>query len=236
MSDIVLRYKRDFMDTSTGEIYILSDTNETETLFSFEQIDFPHMMSKFAYYLQENLESGALIERTDRVGLIPFRLEPATIHLLRTDPVTIIRSMSYPHKIVDMRKPKKNVVLAEQHIRTGQDTLAEAFGDYIYSAAKEDGTVECPCCGRWKVRTEPSSNDLVKAICSNCDFQEIGKFITTKDNYWLRFGTKSMLFFGDRYRKTRFFFPRSWNPYCGWISREELVDMYNKYRAEMTNV
>jgi hypothetical protein len=107
-------------------------------------------------------------------------------------------------------------------LRVGHDTIAEAFGDLVYCAVDPAShQIECPGCGRW---AEASTQRLACEI-TGCSIRIMGKLT---GRAWFVVGTDELLKLGLE----RYYLPRSWNSSRGWISRDELLAMFENFKKE----
>lgn len=165
---------------------------------------------------------GLRITRTERAGLFPVQLEPELLKLLVDDPLLYIQKHMTPDRSVDLRSPPRRVSkLAEPYsvprggLRTGHDTLAEAFGDSVYLRLRA-GKVENPCTGRWCSILE---------LDDDCNLKGRSVLLVTD---WLVLATVDLL----KSSATKFYLPREWNESGSWISKERLQEMYNQFRKD----
>ena len=110
--------------------------------------------SAVIYVLSEALRTcsadiQAVLRRSDRPGLDEIVLDNQLRDLIRQDPDKYLAIVTEPDRVVVVGdlKAKQSTFSATPYIRTGYDTLAEAFGDSVYVRLRDDGRVECPCCG-----------------------------------------------------------------------------------------
>lgn len=230
MIEVILEYKRTNVDKSTGRIVTKTDIGHHTHMplevpyTTFEDSDFAPMLYKFAKALQDYPDANAVIQRTDRPGLVPYNLDGQTANLFRTDPVAAITSMSQPYGSPSgaVARVKKENVSTSSALRVGYDALADSFGDQVF--VRYDGTrVECPCCGIWN----PFSAEYTcrNPKCSvRLEFSEVsGK--------WAGFNTADVL----ATQSKRFYFPRAWNGYQPWVSWEALNEKYEQFNKEKTS-
>jgi hypothetical protein len=222
MSEVVLEYKRVNGDKSSGRICVQNNGSE-EVLLSFESEEFSPMLYGFAKALQEHPDAQGVIQRTDRPGLVPYNLDAQTMDLFRTDPVAAVTSMSTPYgspsKAVQ-RSKKERTQEPPASLRVGFDTLADAFGDELYSRLDSLASrVECPCCGIWNAFIE-------EFVCKNPKCQQ--RLKPQVSGRWAAFSTAALLATSS----PRFYFPRAWNGYKPWVSREDLIAKYEQFQQE----
>lgn len=218
---VELTYRR------VGETYVGSIAGEEATWSSFAA-----MMTDAHRWLIARSNAGLLIQRTDRDGLLPVQLGDKELELLRTDPVAYIAAHTISHRTVDLSHGKRSR-LAEQEryvvpksagLRAGHDTLAAAFGERVYVRlrAVEDGhQLEHPLTGRW---VPLGTDKWVQRV----DFE----VVLTSSNGWVSFKVLDLL----EAPAARYYLPREWNAYGGWISKDQLQEMYNQFIKERDHV
>jgi len=229
-NDVELTYKR------VGEHYEGEITASSITV-AFSDWSFAKMMTEASLRLQlVDPHVGLVIKRTDRKGLLPARLEPQLLHLLRTDPVAYIKANSVPDRVLDLRDSTRKSKLAESDdhvvpksvgLRHGLDTLADAFGEVLYAKAKPMAggywRYEHPATGRWS------------------DLQTIEHWLSSHDTEvrpssdtggWLLIKVELLL----KTHAERFYYPREWNEFGSWITKEQLQAKIEKFRKDKANV
>lgn len=179
---------------------------------------FAEMMMLVHARLLEYPECGLHISRTERPGLFPVQLEPELLRLLREDPQQYIERHTIPDRVADLRSPDRLSRLAAPYqvprggLRSGHDTLADAFGDSLY-LRRRAGKVEDPCTGRW------------------CEVSEMTPPFAVQSSAvqgWLVIATSDLL----QSTATRFYLPREWNESGSWITKERLQEMYDQFRKD----
>ncbi len=240
---VMLSYRRTAEDLSTGDIK--SDENGLTTdEGTFENLEFKRMMQKLASVLlcfPEDQPVDVLLQRTDREGLLPYKLDAATVNLLRTDPVAAIQAMEYPtHSpsgtVRRVREERQLHVLPP--IQVGHEALADSFGDVLYFRVRGH-ELECPGCGFWGMFTSPGlladperAGQVFKTIFV-CPKKCKERFAVTCQE---KLGYVDTEFLLERTKLDRFYFPRAWNGGRSWVSRESLQKKYDEYKAEKENV
>ena len=233
---VVLQYARVEGMLSSGRLFLAPDNSggalQWTPLEEFEKLSFSKMFTRLAHHLREQPEAAAVVYRNDRPGLIPYVLDPEVTALLRQDPVAAIHSLTYaPPPVAPPRErtavPPASVPLEASPLRAGEDTLADAFGDEVYTPLRA-GAIECPGCGRWgKISDEAGSPTFVCwRDCRKDD--QVGGYPVTPGGRWAAVAVRRLL----ATPSTRFWLPRAWNPSGPWISRDSLRDMYAAYQAE----
>lgn len=235
--DVKLTYKRvgEFYE---GEISVLN----APAGFIFEGYTFAEMMTQVHRILVSTpLGTGLLITRTDRAGLLPAKLEPSLLQLLRDDPVAYIKANTVPDRVVDLRGSGRKSKLAQSDkqeiprttgLRHGHDTLAAAFGELVYAKARPSRAVqsetthwlyEHPATGRWSdLRTIEhwlgSHDTEVHAVDAK------GGWLLIKVELLLKTGAE------------RFYYPREWNEFGSWITNDHLRTKLEQFRKDKANV
>lgn len=224
-SDLELTYKRvgEHYDGSVGALI-------------FEGFTFAQMMTAAHRFLVNMPEAGLLIKRTDREGLLPARLEPQLLQLLRTDPVAYIKANTVPDRVLDLRGPDRQSKLAQsdayvvprsEGLCHGLDTLADAFGEVLYAKAKPMAggywRYEHPATGRW------SDLNTIEHWLSSHDTEvrpsgDSGGWLLIKVELLLKTHTE------------RFYYPREWNEFGSWITKEQLQVKIEQFRKDKANV
>jgi hypothetical protein len=210
-AELVLEYWR-VGHRYDGKIKLI-DIEGTAQLVTLVGATFGEMMRSYVRELSTRLEVTAVVVQrgTDGVDHAYVLTDEATA-AMRRDPATAIASMLYePEEPVSVPPVKK---LA--HVRTGEDTLADAFGESMYCAYKS-GKFESPFSGRWEdLDTLDSRMGAVSFVLSG---------------HWLILRTSQLL--GTA--QSRYWSPREWNPE-GWISHADLQKKYDEYTKEVANV
>lgn len=225
MVDIVLEYKR-VGNLSTGQL-VRREGEEASYLCSFQEEAFDNMIRRFAAALQEEPSARGVIQRTDRAGLTPYVLDQRLVAMFRTNPEAAVASMSPGGPMVNFQRKVEEQTPIVTTVRAGFDTLANAFGDTVYSKLK-DGKVECPGCGLW------SSHGGDHLACRNNKCSLYMRAISLEPRRrWAGLRTKELILLGHC---SRFYLPRAWNDGRSWVTREELEQKYNDFQKEKTHV
>lgn len=237
---MVLEYKRDGAAlTSSGRI--LSDENGLITEEGdFSHLDFRAMLKRLVMALAVFPEDHALdvvLQRTDREGILPYKLDAATVQLLRTDPVAGIQAMEYHYgspSVTEQRAKEEREPTATRPIRAGHATLADAFGDVVYFKVRGH-ELECPGCGFWGMYISPGllkdperAGQVVKTAFV-CPKKCHTRFIVTCQQEW---GYVDVEYLLEKTKLEAFYLPRAWNEGRPWVSRESLQKKYNEFNAE----
>lgn len=175
---------------------------------------------------------------------VAMQLSEGLAKLLREDPVAFLKmmdpTMGRPQKLdVSMScKVKDGVELQPAPIPSGYDTLADAFGDFVYVRLKGNKT-ESVWDGRWYAWHKHGyqahdgefisiPDDLYKAP-GHCRLTQDPLYVNEK---WARYKTKNLLEVAERRGHDKFFLPRRWNKEGPWISREDLRKKYDEFLKE----
>ena len=155
--------------------------------------------------------------------------------LIRKDPDEYVKKTTIPPQRIVLKlgaDARVTEAVDVGTIRSGHDTLADAFGEYVYAKLRRGGSTECPACGRWKALTSVESNGYGNTRCygdEGCGFFAPCKCIPLQWGGWAVFKVEVLL---DIDVMERFFLPRKWNDSGPWISREALKAKYEKYLEE----
>jgi len=224
--DVKLSYKR------VGELYD-GKVEHNGVAETFSGATFAGMMGLTSHILTQEPDAELLVQRTDREGLLPARLEPALLHLLRTDPAAYIQANTIAPRTVDLRSDRTSALAAKHEtprhggLRHGLSTLADAFGEVAYSRAKKwmggSWRYEHPATGRWADLTTiefwlGSHATEVQPVDANSG--------------WLLISVELLL----KTHAARFYYPREWNEFGSWITRERLQEKLERFRKEKSNV
>jgi hypothetical protein len=216
--DIFLEYGR-VGDLSSGSIY--TRTGEARTVYLyFEGLAFDAMLYELARKLEQYLEANVFLLRSDRGGALPYKLDSATVELLRSDPVAAVHAMTYPGSPVMLFRQARahDKRLQPPNLRAGFDVLADSFGIRVYVRLLLNHDLECPGCGYWS----PFSGGLFQ--CKKRCRVELA--MVTEGN-WAGVLVTDLL----RTNVERFYLPRRWNAGI-WITREHLEEMYSEFTNE----
>jgi len=238
MANVVLEYRRTEGMLSTGRVLV-----NDERVAEFEDIEFRKMLETFAAQLQTDERNEAVFQRTDRPGILPYKLDPQVLELFRNDPVAAIDSMcppTSPSVAIDLSKRRSKPPAVPQ-IRAGFDTLADSFGDAVYTRFRDGkkAGAECPGCGMWvpvHVSTVqlPGLSELSYGNASmrcernpNCPCHNHNIAVVLSER-WAGMSTEALL----QTSATRFYFPRAWNDGRPWIRRKDIEKKYAEYVSE----
>lgn len=242
--EVTLEYKRASSaagcTTSTGRVLSKEGGLITEE-GDFSSLPFADMLTKL-HQATKNWPDEEPIEiiilRTDRDGLMPYKLDPATVQLIRTDPAAAAAALSVPDRSPsgEVRRAKEaNVPIVMPPLKVGDDVMADAFGDQLYFKVRGH-ELECPGCGFWGMFTSPGLlNDPDRAGSSFKTTFVCGKrcgcerFIVTCNKSWGYVDTSYLL---ERTKLAAFYFPRAWNGGRPWVTRDALQRMYQQFKQE----
>ncbi len=227
--EVKLTYRRE------GEKYVGLIEYKAKLLEFKEGLSFDQMMFETHRMLLQTPEGTPLcIVRLERPNALPVRLEPKLLHQLRTDPLGYIKANTIAPRVIDMRSERTSALVAGERydmprtagLSHGLDTLADAFGEKLYSKAKlrqRHWLYEHPGTGRWS------------------DLRTIEHWLGThatevqpldKKSGWLLLITEQLLSTDAE----RFYYPRAWNEFGSWISKEQLHMKLEQFRKDKSNV
>ena len=243
-AEITLFYHREAPDVlSTGRIESTEMGLVTEE-DSFTRLEFRDMLKRLCDVLTRwpaEEELRVVFQRTDRARLVPYRLDPQTVALFRTDPVAAIASMTTAYQspsTTEKRVKEERDPTPAPVIRAGYDTLADAFGDVLFFRVKNN-TLECPGCGFWGAWTilgllnDPERvGEEFKTIFA-CRAKCLKHLAVSCRERWGYIRTEYLL---ENTNLDRFYFPRGWNDFRPWVSRDELRALLAKYKHEKEQI
>jgi hypothetical protein len=241
MIEVTLEYKRDAGTVlSTGRVLSNEGGLITEE-GEFSGIEYRKMIAQLHDVLKNWADEepvDVILQRTDREGLLPYKLDGATVHLIRTDPIAAVAALSVPDRSPSgaaKRAVAHSVPIVVPPIAIGDDVLADAFGDQVYFNVKGH-ELECPGCGFWGIYTTPGLlNDEERGGASfktmfgckkRCGCE---RFPVTCNKKWGYVSTKYLL---EETKLAAFYFPRAWNGGKPWVTRETLQKLYDQYKEE----
>jgi hypothetical protein len=237
---VTLSYRRTPDDLSTGSIKSNENGLVTEE-GEFADLEFKRMLQQLAAVLlcfPEDQTIDVQLQRTDREGLLAYKLDAKTVELLRTDTVAAIQAMEYPtHSpsgTVRRVREERTAPLRLTPIRAGHEALIDSFGDVLYFKLRGH-ELECPGCGFWGMFTSPGlladperAGQVFKTIFV-CPKKCKERFAVTCQETLGYVATRYLL---EHTKLDRFYFPRAWNGGRSWISREGLQKKYDEYKKE----
>jgi hypothetical protein len=234
-SSVVLQYKRVGMLSTGRVVRRLIDPGKPielavteETVAHFEEIAFAQMMGAFCAALRTFPDANAIIERTDKPGILPYVFEEQMAKLLREDPTAAIRSLEFPEQTVNLSAAKpqgKAVFMQPSYLKAGYDTFSESFGFEVYVIARASSEVECPCCGRWGI--------LVKGnlVCGFMRCQAVMP-VELRSPTWAAVKVSDLLL----QPVPRFYLPRGWNEGRAWLDYASLKEKYDQFLKDLKEV
>lgn len=235
---VILEYQR-VRDTLLSSGRILSNENGliTEEGTPFVDSPFRTMITNLARTLENwplDVPVEVVLQRTDREGLLPYKLDEATVTLLRKDPVAAVQALEFPTHSPSstVTRVRKERVMQAPPILAGHAALSNAFGDVVYFKVREH-ELECPGCGYWGMYTSPGllknperEGQVIKTAFV-CPKKCRGRFIVTCEKTW---GYVDVEYLLEHTKLESFYFPRAWNEGRPWVSRETLTKLYNDYK------
>ena len=163
-----------------------------------------------------------------------------TCALIRDDPEAYIAQSTLPPQRVVLHlgaDAKVTEGVAVNTIRSGHDTLADAFGDVVFlkqRLVEGEQKVESPTTGRWVVLECDTDGTY---FCCEWWTNEFGDPegdtdlllpVVQEAEGWAGIPIDKLL----SLKVERFFLPRKWNENGPWISHEELKTKYERYLKE----
>jgi len=252
-AEVRLIYGRDG-ETYHGSIWIqIFPTRGYLHKMDFKDFTFARMMSHLAKIARDYDEcTGIILEREEAKGT--YRMGEEEIRQLREDPAAAISSMQVPDKIVVVRDtPEPTFTHPEGEetiqLRSGHDTIADAFGDYVYCRMKE-GRVENPITGRWSGLCRSELTRPPEQIYVTVYQGDVDRLRTVDPGHtgrlelpwfeagenWLKTRTVNLIAFGVLAGCNKFFLPRRWNKSGPWVSHADLEQMFETYLKEKEDV
>ena len=230
---VLLRYRRvPETELSRGDLVV--ETAEERIQSSFEGWTFSEMLKQLHRKLGA-AETSVYFQRTDREGLLPYRLDDKTVELLRTDPVAAIQAMTVrmptPAEVLDNIK-KSRTPLVVPPLSAGIATLADGFGEYVYVRVKEN-TLECPGCGFYSAFAlagvfAQRQKDEPMRVMFTCSKKCRIRVIAMCESEWAYVRTEDLV----KSSLEKFYLPRAWNTSGVWATREELEARLTQFRKD----
>lgn len=230
-----------------GRLELQNGEGEVLQSDPFLGMQFHRMLTLVARELVKHPEARVVMQRFDSPGLVPVQLGEQLRVLLRDDPTAAIRAMDIRGQFA----PGPITPLQGPVLRSGVDTLADAFGERVY-LRMQGGYVEDPLTGcftslaygpvnGWFVRGKSNSYqewlpirlegaevgvdaDLV-ASDPQAAVAKLGEVLPTLR--WASCLVEDLL----KMPGNRFYLPRQWNK-RQWISRRDLQESLDKFRKE----
>jgi len=160
-----------------------------------------------------------ILQRTERDDVRPFELGPTTFDLLKTDPAAAYAAMTMP---IDTQVSGAGA--------------GDTFGRQVYLRVA-NGQIEDPLTGKWltlaygtkqgwKIRGEGNASSEWLSLSAVVDDAPEGTKTIERLIYmrWALIDVEELL----KKSSDRFYLPRAWNKNGPWITREELVALYEK--------
>lgn len=222
--ELVLEYKRVDVDRCTGRIVFKVDDKGSLPSLTFESVTFDWMLRQFGARLKSSPNVKAIWQRIDRPGLLPYALDEQVTALFRSDIDAAIASMSPAERSPSaaVRRVRQERV-APPGIRAGFDTLADSFGEIVYTRARVN-EVECPVCGMWTYRQKMDVFCCLKGCSGRIELS------LTFTNRWAGVRVADLL----KTSAPRFYLPRMWNEDPPWVSASALQAKLDEYKKEKT--
>lgn len=169
------------------------------------------------------------LQRVDRAGILPMGFGPAMIKMLREDPLTAYRTLTFE------QQQYRSADAAQQNL------TSRSFGPVVYLRMKQ-GKVECPLTGQyrtlaygdrygWKIRGEGNAHEKWVPLVDLVDVSPEGTQGVQRLAFaiWARVSVQDLLDLGA----PEYYLPRPWNRRpSGWIDREELESLLEHEGAE----
>ncbi len=216
MADVVIAYSRQ-ADRYTAVISVNAEEQWTRGGITFEE-----MIVELSGYLKQLPDCQLIFRRMDGQYLRDYVAPEGERDQIRNYPY-VYAAEKHDVTVVVRDRPVTQERVKIQ-LRAGYDTLADAFGDNVYVRYRDDGCVECPCCGRWHARIE--GEDL---IC-RCHITVTPAKLCGS---WVELPTFDLVYGAPGV--ARFYLPRAWNISGPWITREALAEKYRTFIKETSN-
>ena len=235
---ILLSYKRahelvNDEHLMSGSIELFNENEKLEDQYVFGEVSFARMMSAVSERLRQHREAKVVIHRLENSALHPIILGDEMRALLRDDPVAAIRTMHV--------KRGQRAMEAQPVLRSGFDTLSDAFGERIYLRL-QSGMAEDPLTGKmltlaygeksgWRIRGDKDDWQSwlpieMPGAPNTMDGGELTDFLVTAR--WATVSVADLLATSE----SKFFLPRRWNPDGQWVTREALSERLEKFNKE----
>jgi len=206
-----------------GSIGYSDDEGIPPTRDHFSGLSFEQMIAKFSELanLETNRKLRLCIARAELMAPNALLSEQEE-ELLRRNPLAFARALTLPTSRVVL-KLGASVGQSVQPIKAGYDSLADAFGDFVYVRVRPGPRVECPVCGRWRASLVDG------ALACTCGPLKVAGAVTP-DRRWLVLATRELL---ESCRDVqRFYLPRAWNTSGAWVGYEDLKARYEAFTKE----
>jgi len=223
MVDLLITFRR-VGDHVVGSFAALTD-GPAQELAPFDDIPYEAMLTGAMRMLVARADiTGVVLQRTERAGIAPFRLDGETVRVMREDPDLALRVLTYPDQVRDLRRAAPGDA-PEGVLRVGYDALADTFGDRV-CVRREGNKGECPACGRWG-RLQPGADQLdLECTSVGCLFAVP---VHAAGPRWWSVRVTDLL---QSTLRPRFFLPRAWNTSGKYITRDALGVMLEQWHQE----
>ena len=193
---------------------------------------FKKLVAKLSDLLNADDElDDVIFQRVDRPNIMPMGLGPQLLNLLRKDPLSAYRQMTFDPMT------KKGGLHMQRERSSEHAAIAEVFGRFVYLEMQK-AVVLCPLTGEWKtlaygekygwkVRGDGNSHgrwvpieELIDDSPEGSQGMERLAFCT-----WAKVDVKALIDLGCE----RYYLPRRWNVNGPWISRADLERMIEEH-------
>ena len=188
--------------------------------------DFKKLVNKLSDTLNAHADIDSVVfQRTDREGIMPMSLGPATIDLLRKDPLSAYRAMNFNTSGFLTDKDK------------GYNKLSRTFGPVVY-VKMASGRIQCPVTGEWKslaygvktgwkIRGEGNNHDKWVPLLGVVDTAPDGANVLERIAFchWAQVDVRALLDTGH----DKYYLPRAWNEWGSWIDRDSLEQLLKEF-------
>lgn len=220
MADVILAYRRD------GEVCNGQILRDTIPITAIVNMPFHKMISALSKDLKMGPTDRCIFRRLERPELKDFVLDDQFTDLIRKDPLTAIRMMSFEARVpMNMNKVKK--IEDGPSLTVAHDALADTFGDLVY-IRRDDNKAECPLCGDW---ADVVDGEGVRLECFGCGNPRLTEIADLSER-WAGVRVEHLLQDGA----VELFLPRAWNKNGNWIGRDELAAKYEEFIKEREDV
>lgn len=214
MAEVVVIYQRE------GEKYAASIDVDNQPVWFATDVTFERMVMTLSEQLRKVEATRLVWRRADHTNLQDYVSPPAELEFVKKLPAEFIKATEQYDNLRVVVRDSQPAERVKVELRTGYDTLAEAFGENVYVRFRDDGYIECPCCGRWKARLE--GDHVIVCECNErvYNVDHVGS--------WVEICTENLL---ALVHVPRFYLPRAWNISGPWVTHADLsrkFDVFNK--------
>lgn len=227
MNVITVRYQR-LTSKIDGEYPYAGAFEVGDTKEVFDKMNFKRVIARLHEILVETPSLERVIfQRCDRPGIMPVELGTYTVDQLRTDPLSAYRSMNFNPE------PTTAVTGAVESSR---------FGRHIYLRV-QNGMIEDPLTGEWltlaygtkqgwKIRAKNNRSSTWLSLHALVDDAPEGVSSIERIAFanWALVDVEELL----KHDNTHFYLPRAWNANGPWITKEELLRLYEKHKENLS--